>query len=283
MEIKCGNCLELLAELTDGLIDMVITDPPYNISVKNNFATMGRTGIDFGDWDKGFDLLSWIDIASQKLTKNGGMIIFNDWKNLGDIARHCEKNGLVVKDIFRWVKDNPMPRNRDRRYITDSEYGVWVVRKKSKWVFNRKSEKYDRPEYRYPVVAGAEKTQHPTQKPVALMKDIITRHTTKGAVVLDPFMGSGSTGVACLLTGGDFIGYELNKDYFNIANKRIAELTGNGGVGMNIIHRMENGIDAVGDLTTYAVPCCPECKNETYSQKHCPFCGENLMEVANEN
>lgn len=108
---------------------MVITDPPYNISVKNNFATMGRTGIDFGDWDKGFDLLSWIDIASQKLTKNGGMIIFNDWKNLGDIARHCEKNGLVVKDIFRWVKDNPMPRNRDRRYITDSEYGVWVVRK----------------------------------------------------------------------------------------------------------------------------------------------------------
>ncbi|HER2241930.1 TPA: site-specific DNA-methyltransferase, partial [Streptococcus pyogenes] len=153
MEIKCGNCLELLAELTDGLIDMVITDPPYNISVKNNFATMGRTGIDFGDWDKGFDLLSWIDIASQKLTKNGGMIIFNDWKNLGDIARHCEKNGLVVKDIFRWVKDNPMPRNRDRRYITDSEYGVWVVRKKSKWVFNRKSEKYDRPEYRYPVVA----------------------------------------------------------------------------------------------------------------------------------
>lgn len=49
------------------------------------------------------------------------------------------------------------------------------------------------------------------------------------------------------------------------------------------ITRMENGIDAVGDLTTYAVPCCPECKNETYSQKHCPFCGENLMEVANEN
>ncbi|WP_231197289.1 DNA-methyltransferase [Streptococcus equi] len=206
MEIKCGNCLQLLTELTDGSIDMVITDPPYNISVKNNFATMGRTGIDFGDWDKGFDLLSWIDIA-----------------------RHCEKTGLVVKDIFRWVKDNPMPRNRDRRYITDSEYGIWVVRKNSKWVFNRKSEKYDRPEYRYPIVAGLEKTQHPTQKPVALMKDIITRHTAKGAVVLDPFMGSGSTGVACLLTGRDFIGYELNKDYFNIAKKRIAELTGNGG------------------------------------------------------
>ncbi|WP_308686824.1 DNA methyltransferase [Streptococcus canis] len=78
--------------------------------------------------------------------------------------------------------------------LTDSEYGVWVVRKNSKWVFNRKSEKYDRPEYRYPIVAGAEKTEHPTQKPVALMKDIITRHTTKGAVILDPFMGSGSTG-----------------------------------------------------------------------------------------
>ncbi len=109
-------------------------------------------------------------------------------------------------------------------------------------------------------MAGAEKTQHPTQKPVALMKDIITRHTTKGAVVLEYILlwAADQTGVAfCLLTGRDFIGYELNKDYFNIANKRIAELTGNGGVGMNIIHRMENGIDAVGDLTTYAVPCCP--------------------------
>ncbi|GFK30716.1 hypothetical protein ScFU149_08330 [Streptococcus canis] len=100
MEIKCGNCLELLAELTDGSIDMVITDPPYNISVKNNFATMGRKGIDFGDWDKGFDLLSWIDIASLKLTKNGGMVIFNSWKNLGDIARHYWNNdnqGRLIK------------------------------------------------------------------------------------------------------------------------------------------------------------------------------------------
>lgn len=74
-----------------------------------------------------------------------------------------------------------------------------------------------------------EKTNHPTQKPVALMEDIITRHTLEGAVILDPFMGSGTTGIACLLTKRNFIGYEINQDYFNIANKRIAELTGNGG------------------------------------------------------
>ncbi|EZK54512.1 hypothetical protein Z496_01129 [Streptococcus pyogenes ABC020054973] len=87
MEIKCGNCLELLAELTDGLIDMVITDPPYNISVKNNFATMGRTGIDFGDWDKGFDLLSWIDIASQKLTKKRW---HDNLQRLEKFRRYCK-------------------------------------------------------------------------------------------------------------------------------------------------------------------------------------------------
>lgn len=189
MEIKCGNCLELLAELTDGSIDMVITDPPYNISVKNNFATMGRKGIDFGDWDKGFDLLSWIDIASLKLTKNGGMVIFNSWKNLGDIARHCEKNGLIVKDLFRWVKDNPMPRNRDRRYITDSEYGVWVVRKNSKWVFNRKSEKYDRPEYRYPIVAGAEKNRAPDTKASSLDERHYYATHNKRSCYFRPFYG----------------------------------------------------------------------------------------------
>lgn len=134
MEIKCGNCLELLAELTDGLIDMVITDPPYNISVKNNFATMGRTGIDFGDWDKGFDLLSWIDIASQKLTKNGGMIIFNDWKNLGDIARHCEKNGLVVKDIFAEIEkemvDSGFFRAKILKYIENMEKSARYLKAK---------------------------------------------------------------------------------------------------------------------------------------------------------
>ena len=221
INIKQGDCLELMKDIPDGSVDLVVTDPPYNISVKNNFKTMGRSGIDFGEWDKEFDLFSWIDIASDKLTKNGGMIIFNSWRNIGSIARYCESQGFVTKDCFRWVKDNPMPRNRDRRYIIDCEFGIWVTKKNAKWVFNRKSDKYDRPEYNYPIVAGKEKTSHPTQKPVALMSEIIKRHSFEHDVILDPFMGSGSTGVACINTNRNFIGFELDEEYFNIAKKRL--------------------------------------------------------------
>ena len=99
-----------------------------------------------------------------------------------------------------------------------------MTKKNAKWVFNRKSEKYDRPEYRYPIVAGKEKTTHPTQKPVSLMKEIIEKHSYEHDVILDPFMGSGSTGVACQNTNRNFIGFELDETYFNIAKERLENL-----------------------------------------------------------
>lgn len=137
MELLNGDCLNLLNQVEDNSIDLILTDPPYNISRKNNFKTMGRNGIDFGDWDKNADLLSWINLVRSKVNKNGSIIIFNDWRNLGEISRKLDGSGFVTKDLIRWVKNNPMPRNRDRRYITDYEMAIWAVKKGSKWTFNR--------------------------------------------------------------------------------------------------------------------------------------------------
>ena len=220
-----GDCLEVMDKLIEeGVkVDCILTDPPYMIARKNNFHTMGRKGIDFGEWDKDVDLFSWLDRIPKLLSKNGSVVIFNDWKNLGDIARYCESLGLEIKDLLRWEKTNPMPRNRDRRYITDYECAIWLVNKKSKWVFNRLDEKYQRPKFEYPVVSGNEKTMHTTQKPVKLMEEIIRVHTKKDNTILDCFMGSGSTGVACANTNRKFIGIELDNNYFDIASKRIEE------------------------------------------------------------
>ena len=220
-----GDCLEIMDRLIEeGIkVDCILTDPPYMIARKNNFHTMGRKGIDFGEWDKDVDLFSWLDRIPKLLSKNGSVVIFNDWKNLGDIARYCESLGLEIKDLLRWEKTNPMPRNRDRRYITDYECAIWLVNKKSKWVFNRLDEKYQRPKFEYPVVSGNEKTIHTTQKPVKLMEEIIRVHTKKDNTILDCFMGSGSTGVACMNTNRKFIGIELDENYFNIAKQRIEE------------------------------------------------------------
>ena len=224
-KIYNGDCLEIMDNLIEeGIkVDCILTDPPYMIARKNNFHTMGRKGIDFGEWDKDVDLFSWLDRIPKLLSKNGSVVIFNDWKNLGDIARYCESLGLEIKDLLRWEKTNPMPRNRDRRYITDYECAIWLVNKKSKWVFNRLDEKYQRPKFEYPVVSGNEKTMHTTQKPVKLMEEIIRVHTKKDNTILDCFMGSGSTGVACANTNRKFIGIELDNNYFDIASKRIEE------------------------------------------------------------
>ena len=224
-KLYTGDCLVVIDKLIEeGVkVDCILTDPPYMIARKNNFHTMGRKGIDFGEWDKDVDLFSWLDRIPKLLSKNGSVVIFNDWKNLGDIARYCESLGLEIKDLLRWEKTTPMPRNRDRRYITDYECAIWLVNKKSKWVFNRLDEKYQRPKFEYPVVSGNEKTIHTTQKPVKLMEEIIRVHTKKDNTILDCFMGSGSCGVACMNTNRKFIGIELDNNYFDIASKRIEE------------------------------------------------------------
>lgn len=222
IDLRCGDCLELMKDIPDGSVDLVLADPPYNISRQNNFATMGRNGIEFGTWDKGFNQFSWLDELPRILSKDGSVIIFNDWKNIGEIARYCERLGLVIKDLLRWKKSNPMPRNRDRRYITDFECAVWLTNAKAKWTFNRQSRNYQRPVFEVPAVSGKEKV-HPTQKPVKLLEELIKIHTDIGCMVLDPFMGSGSTGVACINTGRSFIGIELEQSFFNVAIDRIAK------------------------------------------------------------
>lgn len=217
MWLMKGDCLERMKEIPDGSVDLVLTDPPYNIARDNNFSTMGRAGIDFGEWDKGADLFSYIDEVYRVLNKNGSFIVFNDWKNLGDIVKYAEKLGFVTKDMLRLEKTNPMPRNRDRRYITDYECAIWFTMPKAKWVFNRQDESYQRPKF----VHSVEKGLHPTQKNLKLMEELVKIHSNVGMTVVDPFSGSFTTGVACANLGRVFIGIEVGDDYFDTGVQRM--------------------------------------------------------------
>ena len=205
-------------------VNHIITDPPYNISKENNFDTLKnpRKGVDFGEWDKNFDLFSWISTAVKLLDRNGSIIIFCSYLYISYIISELDKNGIDTKDILIWRKPNPMPRNIDRRYVQDMEFAIWGVNKKAKWVFNKPSNKtYLRSIYEANVVAGKEKTGHPTQKSLKPMEEIINVHTNENDLILDPFMGSGTTGVAALKNNRQFIGIELNADYYEIALNRI--------------------------------------------------------------
>ena len=218
-----GMCL-----IADKSIDLVMTDPPYNVSRKSNFHTMGRVGVGFGDWDKGFDITGWIKLCADKLKIGGSMVIFNDWKNMGYIRDELESKdvGMEVKKMIRWEKPNPMPRNRDRLYVDDCEYAIWAVKGKG-WVFNRQKDTYDTGKFTYPIVHHSKRI-HKTEKPIGLISDIIKTHSNPGDLVLDPFGGSCSMAISCLETGRRFIGFEWcpeqpHNQHFDPAQKRIAE------------------------------------------------------------
>lgn len=212
----------------DGLtVNHIITDPPYNISKSNNFGTMKnpRKGVDFGTWDRGkFDLFSWIPLYTQLLDKNGSIIIFCSYRFISYITDvlESEKSNCQVKDILIWQKSNPMPRNTTRRYVQDMEFAVWAVKKKAKWIFNNTTKKpYLRSLFSSSVVNGSEKLGHPTQKSLSVMKEIISIHTNENQSILDPFMGSGTTGEASLLLNRNFIGIEKENEYFEMSKNRL--------------------------------------------------------------
>jgi len=213
------DCIVGMEKIEDGSVDLLLTDPPYNISMKSNFHTMGRTGVDFGEWDKGFDQRTWLEVALKKVRKGGSVVIFNDWKNIGELKEVLEANGFVLKELIQWKKTNPMPRNRDRLYVTSCEFAVWAVKGKG-WTFNRQRETYENTVFEYPLVSHKERI-HPTQKKVELIEDLIKIHSNENDIVLDCFMGSATTAVACLNTNRRFIGFELDSDYFKLAMSRV--------------------------------------------------------------
>ena len=184
-----GDCCAIMRSLNQErrIINPIITDPPYAISKKNSFHTMKKaiTGINFGDWDWGFDVTGWLDLAYPLLGKDGSMVIFCSYRHISQIIEKIENLGGLVKDIMVWQKSNPMPRNVNRRYVQDMEFMIWSVKSKSsKWTFNKPSDiPYQRGFFQMPILMGKERTRHPTQKPIALMKKIIQIHSKENDII----------------------------------------------------------------------------------------------------
>lgn len=181
----------------------------------------GRNGIDFGKWDYDFNEESLCCLEA-KLKKGGSLVLFHSFEQY--FLLQTILSGLTFKDKIIWKKTNPMPRNRERRYISNIEMASWYVKDGAKWTFNRINANYDGCVVEYPSESGGGfKRYHPCQKTQGLLEELLKRHSNEGEMVFDPFMGSGSTGVACVNTGRNFIGYELETKYFEIAKQRIEE------------------------------------------------------------
>ena len=191
-----GDCLEVMKNLPDGCVDLVATDPPYNVSRPNSFSTMKRynsySGVDFAEWDHGFDQIGWLSEIVRVMSLPSSIIVWNSWQNLSMISVELERLGLSAKRVLVWKKTNPMPTNRDRLFTSSFEFALWATKGK-KWVFNRRTETYETGFFEYP---NNNCPGHPTAKPLGLFEELIQVLSDPGDLIFDPFIGSGTTAVA---------------------------------------------------------------------------------------
>ena len=231
------DCIKAMNTIEDASVDLLLTDPPYNLGnfmkkratnlarMRDNFfAAAGWDNMEFEEWEKSMD--AFFESAARVMKKGGSVIIFMAIIKVETIITLAQKHGFYYKTTGIWHKKNPMPRNMNLHFVNSTETWVYFVYKAHTGTFNNNGAVlHDFVETS--VTSSSERRfgKHPTQKPVSLMQHFIKVLSNKGDVVLDPFMGSGSTGVAAKQEARNFIGIELSKDYFDMAEKRIQEVS----------------------------------------------------------
>jgi len=203
IELILGDCLEVMKGMADKSVDAVITDPPYGVGRDKGFEGFGAFGAPIarkryqGEWDNKRPEKSYFDEILRSSNKS---LIFggNYFSDLLPVGNHW-----VV-----WDKKQTMPTFGDCELVWTN-----VKRNSVKWITREWNG----------LLGKEENRQHATQKPLKIMKWLIVNYTNEGDTILDPFMGSGTTGVACVQTGRNFIGIEIDPTYYAIAEKRIKD------------------------------------------------------------
>lgn len=228
VELYLGDCLEVMKSLPDRSVDAVVTDPPYASGARMAAQVRGKDGMTRGEVRKsrpmpndnmtttGFVwMLREMGLEAVRVLKDGASLLsFIDWRQYPTLYGALESVNLRVQTMVVWDKEIMALGNGFRNQhelVIHAAKGVPSV-------FDRSVPNV----LRVPRLAGSE--LHPSEKPVPLLVRLLATITDRGATVLDPFMGSGTTGVACVQTGRSFIGIEIDPGYFAIAQKRIAEV-----------------------------------------------------------
>jgi DNA (cytosine-5)-methyltransferase 1/site-specific DNA-methyltransferase (adenine-specific) len=221
-----ADALSLVKELEQQkvIFDHIITDPPYGSTKDKNRKTMAipRKALDFGSSVNDFDSCEWIKDYVTLLAPSGSIIIFCSYSSLSYIITELEINQVVIKDVIIWKNTKPTNKERERNYVHDLEYAIWGVKDDNNYVFNKPQDvAYLHSIFESQLESQDEKAVHPDQKSLKLMEHIINIHTNPNDVIIDPFMGSGTTGLACLKLGRRFIGIEADSNYYSLSLERL--------------------------------------------------------------
>lgn len=208
-----GDCLELVKDIPDGSVDMIVTDPPYGIKYQSAFREK-TPKFDILKNDDGDLRLTAYSEFERLLKPNAVCVVFASWKNVAYDFIELKKY-FDIKNILVWWKHGGGLGDLKHTLLTDYELAIICHKGKAKIRGKRDGSVWEVNKVNPP------KMVHPTQKPEELLERIIRKWSDEKNVILDMFMGSGSTGVACVNTGRNFIGIEIDDKYFDIAKERI--------------------------------------------------------------
>ncbi len=231
------DCLEFLPLLQNNSINMIFADPPYFLSNGGFTCHAGKVAsVNKGKWDVSKGLkethefnLKWLKACQDVLTENGTIWVSGTQHIIFSIGYAMQELGFKILNDIAWDKVNPPPNLSCRYFTHATETIIWAAKnKQSKHRFNYELMKgmnnNKQMKSIWPITAPGweEKTfgKHPTQKPLALLERIILASTRKGDIVLDPFSGSATTGLATYKYGRNYIGIELEKEYLDLSIKR---------------------------------------------------------------
>lgn len=249
--IYTGDCVKMLSTKIDKeTVDLIFADPPYNLSGKNLKWRGNKTG---GDWhmvNEQWDKMSapeyvqftkkWISACHETLKSAGSIYISCSYHNISEVMIALKQFDFKINNVITWYKKNAMPNMTKRVYTHATEFVIWAVKGQG-WTFNYEEMKVINPEkqkdgsdkqmrdfWELPLVQGKERLRgddgralHPTQKPEEMLKRIILASSNKNDVVLDPFVGSGTTTYVAKKYGRKWIGIEQDREYAKLARKRM--------------------------------------------------------------
>ena len=216
-----GDCLEVMPTLAE--VNSVVVDPPYLVS-KGGFAANLQHEGGFGGWMKEYgnqgDIVScdlqfidWAPIVFRALQQNAQAYFMTNGRNIKDMQSALEEAGFKLHTVLVWDKKTALP---NKYYQNITEFCLFMFKGKAFTIAEPSSKNLV-------SLFQRDESKHPTEKPVELMALWVKNSTPIGGSVLDPFMGSGTTGVACVKSHRKFVGIELDPDYFDIACERIRE------------------------------------------------------------
>lgn len=244
--LYCDDCLNVLTSVPNDTFDMIFADPPYMLSNDGITCQSGKVvSVNKGDWDKsgGFEQdfefhKTWLSACKRVLKPTGTLWVSGTYHSIYSCGFAMQLLGFHILNDICWFKPNASPNMSCRYFTASHETLIWARKdKKSKHIFNydamkngdfpqdfiKKPHTQMRSVWAIGTPKASEKTfgRHPTQKPLDLLRRIVLSSTNADDLILDPFMGSGTTGVAAVEAGRRFVGIDKCADFVELASKRL--------------------------------------------------------------